>query len=528
MILRKPYALLIKHFKFVHLIFTLISLFLFLKCNDLLAFIDEYIANSGFIIESYKIEELFPTYLNLLIIFGIILNIIIAVLLKNKDKKITFYIVNIIIYVILFVGFSYTSSVINSMQIQIVDTRLVRALRDIFSALNIFQIISFMMYAFRATGFDFKKFNFTKDLIDLQIEETDNEEVEVAVDIDINKIDRNRRKNLRMLKYFYFENRFWCNIGISAFCVIITIIAVFSSVDKNVTYKQNQIFNTTNYSMKIEDVYITDKDKNGKTIEEGKSFVLVEFSAKKTNNKDTKFNLSRLELVMNDMIYHNSDRYINYFDDFGTIYTNQDLLAEYKSYFLIYRVDNNDLNGKSKLIYVDNTVDKAIDFNSINLNNEKKESLALNENKILNDTILEDYELVLKKFELNNKIKLNYKYCITKDNCISAVEYIVPTISTNYDKAILRLDGSLVVPEKYNSYVANMEMLLTRFGYLEYTIDGNNYSSKFLGTLKANKVKQTNTVYLEVKKEVLSAEKIVLVLKIRNRTYELNLKGGEA
>ena len=84
MILSKPYAILIKHFKLIHVIFTLLSLFLFLKCTDLLSFINEYIANTGFIIDSYQLANLLPKYINILIIFGIILNIIIAILLESK------------------------------------------------------------------------------------------------------------------------------------------------------------------------------------------------------------------------------------------------------------------------------------------------------------------------------------------------------------------------------------------------------------------------------------------------------------
>ena len=527
MILRKPYALLIRHFKLIHVIFTLIALFLFFKCNELLNFIEEYIANSGFIVEDYQIKDLLPFSVNLIIILGIILNIIIAVLLKLKDKKITFYIFNIIVFGSLLVGFIYTSSILNTMQIQIVDIRLVRALRDIFNIVNVVQIISIVMYAFRATGFDVKKFNFTKDLMDLQIEETDNEEVEVAVNIDLNKIDRNRRKNMRMLKYFYFEHKFWCDIAISIFSVIIVILIIFSSRSKDPVYNQFQVFNITNYNLQIEDVYITNKDKNGSIIEEGKSFVLVEIKVKKNNIKSQQFNVSRLELKANGMSYHNSDRYMNYFNDFGTIYTNQELTTDFKKYFLIYRVDNEDLKEKSNLVYIDNTKDIIINFKANNLNTNKIDNLTLNESKIFENTILDNYELVINKFEINNKIKLDYKYCTTTKNCINAVEYVVPTISTNYDKVLLRIDGTLKVPEDYNSYVANMEMLLTRFGHINYSIAGKSYTTKFLGTVKSNKVNQKNTIYLEMKEEILKAEKIVLVLKIRNQIYELVLKDGE-
>ena len=72
-----------------------------------------------------------------------------------------------------------------------------------------------------------------------------------------------------------------------------------------------------------------------------------------------------------------------------------------------------------------------------------------------------------------------------------------------------------------------MEMLLTRFGYLEYVINDKTYNTKFLGTLKPSKVKQENTIYLEVKDEVMKASKISLIIKLRNISYELILKGGE-
>ena len=234
MILRKPYAILIKHFKLIHVIFTLLSLFLFLKCTDLLSFINEYIANTGFIIDSYQLANLLPKYINILIIFGIILNIIIAILLKAKDKKITFYIINILIYVCLFIGFTYTSSLLNQMQNKIIDIRLVRALRDIFTALNVAQFISLIMYGFRAVGFDVKKFNFSKDMVDLEIKEEDSEEVEVSVDIDVNKINRSRRKTFRMLKYFYFENKLLCNIVISIISIVLIVVILIASKSNDI------------------------------------------------------------------------------------------------------------------------------------------------------------------------------------------------------------------------------------------------------------------------------------------------------
>lgn len=527
MILRKPYAILIKHFKLIHIIFTLLSLFLFFRCTDLLNFINEYIANTGFIIDNYQIAGLLPNYTMILIILGILLNIVVIILLKTKDKKITFYIINILIYSCLLVGFIYTSSLLNQMQTKIIDIRIVRALRDIFTALNVFQLISLIMYTFRAIGFDIKKFNFSKDMIDLEIKEEDREEVEVSIDIDINKIDRKRRKNLRMLKYFYFENKFICNIVLSIMGLFLIITFLFLTKNNDTIYNQNQFFNTTNYNLQIMDVYVTDKDKNNKIIEEGKSFVITEIKIKKRGTNTQKLNIGRIELKAKKNTYHHQSSYKDYFDDFGTIYTNQELSNEYKTYFLIYRVDNTELDNMY-INYVDtNDKNYRVKFSSINLKEDKKESIALNETKKFENTILNNYEFIITSFNLNKIIELNYKYYINKNDFISAKEYIYPSLSTNYDKVILRLDGSLIVPKDYNSYVTNMEMLLTRFGYLEYVINDKTYNTKFLGTLKPSKVKQENTIYLEVKDEVMKASKISLIIKLRNISYELILKGGE-
>lgn len=526
MILRKPYAILIKHFKLIHVFLTLISVFLFLRCHDILNFINDYIVNSGFIVEDYQIDKLMPFYLNTVVVFMIIFNIIVAILLKNKGKSITFYIINIVFNIILLISFIYSGSLFDSMQIKIVDTRIVRALRDLFTALDFILIISFIMYAFRATGFDVKKFNFTKDLIDLQIEEEDNEEVEVAVDIDVNKIDRTRRKLFRMIKYFYLENKFICDIVLSSVSIIVLVFVIFNLLNKEESYKQFELYNTSGYSFQIEDVYVTNKDKDGNVIFDDKSFVILEVKIKKNGTSTQKLISSRFEIKANNRTYYHNNVYNKYFDDFGNVYINQDLKSDFERYFLVYMINNSDMDNKIYLNYVDLYRERSFNINLVSLDNNKIDSIILNEEKTFKNSIITDYKLLINKYELNDKITVNYKYCPQKDKCINAKEYIVPNISSNYDKAVLRIDGSLNVPESYNSYVTSMENLITRFGYIKYIKNNKVYYSDILGVLKSNMVNQPNTSYYEVKEDVLSADKVTLVIRVRNISYELLLKGG--
>lgn len=528
MILRKPYALLIKNFKLIHVFLTLFSVFLLSKISNVLTFFDDYIANSGFIIEDYKVKELISGSLIFIIIIFIGINVLIAFMMKLKDKKILFYIYNIVFAIVSIILFSYVLTVLNAMQTRIVDTRTIRALRDFYVMLSGAGIVSILMYGMRATGFDLKKFDFKKELVELEVSEADNEEFEVAVNIDVNKIDRKRRKTLRNLKYLYFEHRYITNIimgSVTGVIVIVTILYTLFS-GSNVK-KQYTLFSVSEYNLSINNAYVTNLDKIGNVIDETKSFVIVKIKIKKTNNKLVKLNTGRFGLVAGNHTYYHNVNYKDYFDDIGSAYTYEDLSEDYKLFTLIYRINSSDANKKFKINYFDGINTEVVNLTTTNLTSTKNNNFNIGEKFNFNNTILDKYEVSIDKYQIDEKIELKYTYKLNETDTVSAKEYIVPTISSNYDKAIMRIDYTFALPEAYNSYVVNMDMLLSRFGYLKYTIDGKEYTTLLnMGTLKSSKISQSNTTYLEIKKEVLKASKVVLGFKLRNSIYEATLKDG--
>ena len=70
------------------------------------------------------------------------------------------------------------------------------------------QFVTLCLTFARATGFDVKKFDFAHDLQQLNVDEKDNEEFEVDVELDTDKLFRKIRKKIRYAKYVYFENKF--------------------------------------------------------------------------------------------------------------------------------------------------------------------------------------------------------------------------------------------------------------------------------------------------------------------------------
>ena len=197
------------------------------------------------------------SYISTLMIIATIIMIlaagIILYLMKYKKKPILFYLYTIILNVILLVAFFIMSNFLYNIQFETPDLRLVNIIKDIYYTLTIAQIPIILFSFFRAIGFDVKKFDFKKDLMDLGIDEKDNEEYEVELNLDTEDIKAKTRKRIRFIKYFYKENK----ILFVAICGVIGLVVLSFVINGIINgekiYKENQYFetsskrNSTNY-----------------------------------------------------------------------------------------------------------------------------------------------------------------------------------------------------------------------------------------------------------------------------------------
>ena len=91
MILRKPYAFLIKHFKIIHIILFLIFTYLVFEMRNIYMFFINYVKNNHY---TY-FENMANKYMNPFIFIMIILIIAFAIsvyeLMKKKEKPVLFY-----------------------------------------------------------------------------------------------------------------------------------------------------------------------------------------------------------------------------------------------------------------------------------------------------------------------------------------------------------------------------------------------------------------------------------------------------
>ena len=223
MILRKPYAFLIKHFKLIHLILTLPLIYIVRKTHLVVDFFNTYVSNgyqyqTGSDMSTFYIN--WVLYLSIFLIIAAILSI--YYLLKYKEKPVKMYVIMMIYYLVLFIMLIWYAGIISNMAKAVLSAKSARFYRDISLIIYLPQYIFIVFTILRATGFNIRQFNFQNDLKEMQITSEDNEEVEVGLGIDTYKTKRFFRRYKREFKYYYEENKF--------ILILIGTILVFSTI----------------------------------------------------------------------------------------------------------------------------------------------------------------------------------------------------------------------------------------------------------------------------------------------------------
>ena len=167
MILRKPYAFLIKYFKVIHLILTVLLIYILYKSNKLFSFFDEYLSLGAYrVIDNLSSTYIGP-YVYLAIFSAIAISVIIFMLMRKKDKPIKYYVVLIMYYICLVAGLLFASRQLNNIGLNKINVMVLRICRDILLVLFLAQIPFVLNSLVRAVGFNIKKFNFQRDLMEL-------------------------------------------------------------------------------------------------------------------------------------------------------------------------------------------------------------------------------------------------------------------------------------------------------------------------------------------------------------------------
>ena len=424
MIIRKPYAFLIKNFKKIHIALLILGIFVAYKLFDVTTFINQFMEYGTYDLYANPVSNYisFNLLLSLLVIAGFSGALILLLMHKKKPWKA--YLIPLIEYLILF----FVLLIINSFfdnYTQYVETTDLRFSRDLLVIFMIGQVPAIYVFIMRAFGLDMQKFNFNADAEFLELSEEDREEIEISLDIDKNTIKRNVKKFLRHLNYFYIEHKIICTLVV----VILVGVLGYNSYEyffvTNKSYKEGEFYNVNGLSMVVNKTYYSQYDYKGDVISKKNNFVIVDITVK-NNGAPTKINMNYFHLKNSSEDYVTTNNlYSTEFQDLGVTYKEVKEIKrdESISFIIIYKVDKK-LNPKNFVLCYQETkksnVLRKYKLKVINL--DKK--LVSEEYSIgdalpidifgLKDEIVFDYYTVDKKF--------NYRsFKCTRENCVTAL-----------------------------------------------------------------------------------------------------------
>lgn len=526
MILRKPYAFFIKHFKLFNIILTILEVYMIYKLSFLVQFLFEY---SGYP-QGAVGRDLVGSLLKLRVfIVGIVIALfalLLILVLSFKKKPIKLYLFTIIFNITLVITLFIIRNYLEIMQMQVIETRTAFVIRDFALMGMIGSIIIAFLSSMRSLGFDIKSFEFGQDLHDLNISEEDNEEFELQLDIDSQGLKRNLNKNARYFKYFIKENKLFIVIFITA---IIGIGSYFIYANSGIyfnTTKVEQVVKVNNFSIGTNKSYITDKDYKSNIITTKDKTLLVVPIKIKTNTVKEKMNVTRFALNINGHKFYHTTAYKDRLIDLGTTYNDNVINSEFENYILVFEIPKT-LVPKNMILEYHSESDQVVKFKveKINLDNPgETKNYNLNELIKFKDKLIEDGTFIINEYEISNKIKLYYNLCITTDECYTSYEYLVPDYKSNYDKTILKITGKLNL-DKTQLKAKNLYEFINNYGTIIYSINGEVKTHNIdTPRILPQKATPNQTYYIEVLDEVKDAEHISIQFKLRNNTYTYNLK----
>ena len=514
MILRKPYAFLIKYFKLIHIALFIMCGYLLFQLRAIYVFFQEYVRNDVY---TYM-ENIASNYISTPMIIVTILILLSAVaifyLMKEKEKPVLFYRFLILYSAIIIIGLVVYYNFYSSLEFELHDRAVISIYRDI---IGIIYYIMFFFIGFtfvRGFGFDIKKFSFDKDLKVLNISETDNEEVEVALDIDKENIVNALRREKRLAVYYLKENAFLLSIILFVILSISGFFIYRHFFVENVVYKQGDTVIANNIEYLINNSYYINKDKNNNDL--GAMYVVIDFSLFNRNEKNSEIDLSKTRLTIDNKHYYPLINRYESFSDIGIGYINQVIKPQilYDNYILAFKLDNKFNENDIYLEVYDNEIyrndELRIKYQKILLDpssfiESDNSTYELNSLVSLNDSFLQKGSLKVINYEINNNFIHNYKEC-NNDVCVDYKKIIQS--SRNYPIIKFEFEFNEISLEKINDYFS-----------LEYDNSGtiNQTSLNFL-------YHDEKTAYYELNKDIKDNKLTSLIINIRGSIYKINLQ----
>ncbi len=528
MVFKKPYGILIKHFKLIHVFITILMAYLIYKMTHLISFFNEYVSLGWRSVTESEISSYINPLMYISIFLILLLCIIIYLLMRFKNKPRLYYLLTPILYLGLFIVLIVVSSTLNDALLDVISPIKSRAIRDVLLIVTGLQFVLIVFSLLRAIGFDVKKFNFRQDIADLEISELDSEEVEVNFEVKKYKIKRNLKRRLRNIKYIFLEHKFIWTLAIVVVVLLVGGFTAYNMFVVNKSYRQNTVVSLGNYSISVTNSALVINDyKDNEISDKYKYFVVnVNIINRIENNA---FALNNISLEMNGKIYSTIETGYSNFIDFGYEYKEGRNLSVDKpnKYIFVFRIPKEERASNAYLRYLYKTEYKngnpVTEYKKIKLNFSNYEnSINYIEKKINESLEFNNNSIKINSIEFNERFTYEYDFCTSEDNCTKSTGYIIPTSSNNTTILKLGIDAKFDESDPITD-IENYGDFLENYASIKYTVGDKTYLQRNIINLTPDNFSK-NEVYLNVSKNVEKADTIKIEFKNYGKKYSYTIK----
>lgn len=519
MILRKPYAFFIKMFKPIHLVIGLLIGYLMIGESKIFDFLDKNITTNLNLVGHNIKSTYVSTSLYLIPVILILLFISILTIMFYKKKPITFYLVSIFGTIAVLVINIYAINFFDVVNTSIVAVKTTKLIHDLVFISMLVEGILLIFVIIRGFGVNIQKFNFDSDISKIDIKDSDNEEFELNIRLNIDKTRREHNRRIRYLKYAYAENKLIVNIVVMAIIAIIGVITWILLSRKPKMYTENFEVYTSTCSIIVENSYIVNKSYDGRKLTD--NYLIVVDAKVRGNYKNAEIFLNDFNIDTKNIIYTPTTMYNKYLIDLGKGFSIDKVNLEYSNFIFVYEIPEKYINKNLVFSYNDGQTNSYIKLTPKKINyDDTPEAKSIGEKLAFEDK-LTGISFTINSFDIQDKFKLNYKYCMGSNDCLNSIEYVKASINKNYDKSVIKLNIDFKNESEFKYKFYN---LLTTFGYIEYKLNEDVKIEKNIELVTSNRVDEKNVIYLGVNKEIMNAEEITFAFNVRGRQYTYKVK----
>lgn len=517
MILRKPYAFLIKHFKAINLCVLLAMLFCLNRVLALYSFVKDYLQLGIYNVTLNSISNYINVYLYLALGITLLITGILVFLLRKKDKPYISYIYIILLVLISFILLIYVHNYFSYHALKEFNRQMTLLIRDLVLIDSLFYYPIIFVLIIRSLGIDLKNFGFYEDEAFITANEEDREEIEVDVAFNKERYLRMIKNKARYMKYFFLEHK----MVLSLIGIIVLLIGGFNFYKyfyiENRIYREGETFSSNYYKIKINHTYLTDKDYTGNVISSNNRFFVIVDTDVTNLSSGRSFDASKLFLYVDDNYYVPTVQYNKSFADMGNTYSKDKIISykETQNFILIYEIDKPDADSNFLLKYQELYTSKKmthIRVKVLDISTFKQKGISTLGKKLnvpLN--LSKGYDITIPQYEVTKDKKYTYESCYS---------YNCPI----YEKVLTAKNGKKLLFFRWESDTDLQDFLsfLKKYGKVRYQIDNQEYIEKI--SLKITNYRG-KYAYLEVNQNIENATNIELVFTVRTYQYVYRLKG---